>query len=85
MQALKSAERKTKQTLKEVQTTATINKARKTYWYASLCLCVYACVYRSVICMLVYVLVYWTQTFDVVTECYFLNNCCKLTEIKLLR
>jgi len=32
MQALKSAERKTKQTLKDVQTTATINKARKTYW-----------------------------------------------------
>lgn len=30
--ALKSAERKTKQTLKEVQTVASINKARKTYW-----------------------------------------------------
>ena len=30
--ALKSAERKTKQTLKDVQTVATINKARKTYW-----------------------------------------------------
>ena len=31
--ALKSAEKKTKQTLKEVQTIATINKARKTYWF----------------------------------------------------
>ena len=31
--ALKSAERKTKQTLKEAQTVATINKARKTYWF----------------------------------------------------
>ena len=30
--ALKSAERKTKQTLKEVKTVATIIKARKTYW-----------------------------------------------------
>ena len=30
--ALKSAEKKTKQTLKDVQTIATINKARKTYW-----------------------------------------------------
>lgn len=31
--ALKSAERKTKETLKEVATAATINKARKTYWF----------------------------------------------------
>eukprot|EP00794_Sanderia_malayensis_P020402 gene20402-22415_t len=31
--ALKSAERKTKQTLKEVATSAVINKARKTYWF----------------------------------------------------
>ncbi|KAJ8940304.1 hypothetical protein NQ314_010751 [Rhamnusium bicolor] len=31
--ALKSAERKTKQTLKEVQTITNINKARKTYWF----------------------------------------------------
>ncbi|GBP78961.1 Nuclear export mediator factor NEMF homolog [Eumeta japonica] len=31
--ALKSAERKTKQTLKEVQTISSINKARKTYWF----------------------------------------------------
>ena len=31
-QALKSAERKTKETLKEVATAASINKARKTYW-----------------------------------------------------
>ena len=30
--ALKSAEKKTKQTLKEVAVAATINKARKTYW-----------------------------------------------------
>ena len=30
--ALKSAEKKTKQTLKDVQTVATINKARRTYW-----------------------------------------------------
>lgn len=36
MQALKSAERKTKETLKEVATAATINKARKTYWYISI-------------------------------------------------
>lgn len=35
-QALKSAERKTKETLKEVATAATINKARKTYWYISI-------------------------------------------------
>lgn len=41
MQALKSAERKTKQTLKEAQTTATIIKARKTYWSVSICLSVY--------------------------------------------
>ncbi|XP_061172941.1 ribosome quality control complex subunit NEMF-like [Saccostrea echinata] len=31
--ALKSAERKTKETLKEVATAATINKTRKTYWF----------------------------------------------------
>lgn len=31
--ALKSAERKTKQTLKEVQAIHSINKARKTYWF----------------------------------------------------
>lgn len=31
-QALKSAERKTKETLKEVAMAATINKTRKTYW-----------------------------------------------------
>ncbi|XP_078313250.1 ribosome quality control complex subunit NEMF-like isoform X3 [Crassostrea virginica] len=31
--ALKSAEKKTKETLKEVATAATINKARKTYWF----------------------------------------------------
>ncbi|CAG5004313.1 unnamed protein product [Parnassius apollo] len=31
--ALKSAERKTKQTLKEVQTISSISKARKTYWF----------------------------------------------------
>lgn len=31
--ALKSAERKTKETLKEVATAASINKARKTYWF----------------------------------------------------
>nr|XP_023014500.1 nuclear export mediator factor NEMF homolog [Leptinotarsa decemlineata] len=31
--ALKSAERKTKQTLKEVQTITNINKVRKTYWF----------------------------------------------------
>ncbi|CAK1547486.1 unnamed protein product [Leptosia nina] len=31
--ALKSAERKTKQTLKEAQTISTISKARKTYWF----------------------------------------------------
>ncbi|KAF7397649.1 hypothetical protein HZH68_008871 [Vespula germanica] len=31
--ALKSAEKKTKQTLKEVQTIHSINKARKTYWF----------------------------------------------------
>uniref|UniRef100_A0A1B6D3Q3 NFACT RNA-binding domain-containing protein n=1 Tax=Clastoptera arizonana TaxID=38151 RepID=A0A1B6D3Q3_9HEMI len=31
--ALKSAERKTKQTLKEVQAITTINKARKVYWF----------------------------------------------------
>ncbi|CAH1163719.1 unnamed protein product [Phaedon cochleariae] len=31
--ALKSAERKTKQTLKEVQTITNINKARKVYWF----------------------------------------------------
>lgn len=31
--ALKSAEKKTKQTLKEVQTIHTINKLRKTYWF----------------------------------------------------
>ncbi|KAG5894542.1 hypothetical protein JTB14_026830 [Gonioctena quinquepunctata] len=31
--ALKSAERKTKQTLKEVQTITNINRARKTYWF----------------------------------------------------
>ena len=30
--AMKSAERKTKETLKEVAVAATINKARKTYW-----------------------------------------------------
>lgn len=32
-QALKSAERKTKETLKEVETTTRIKKARKTYWF----------------------------------------------------
>ncbi|XP_032232497.2 ribosome quality control complex subunit NEMF [Nematostella vectensis] len=32
-QALKSAQRKAKQTLKEVATTTSINKARKTYWF----------------------------------------------------
>ncbi|XP_014356001.2 nuclear export mediator factor NEMF homolog [Papilio machaon] len=31
--ALKSAEKKTKQTLKEVQTISSISKARKTYWF----------------------------------------------------
>ncbi|CAG9863169.1 unnamed protein product [Phyllotreta striolata] len=31
--ALKSAEKKTKQTLKEMQTITNINKARKTYWF----------------------------------------------------
>ena len=31
--ALKSAERKTKQTLKEVQISANINKARKIFWF----------------------------------------------------
>nr|CAD7450323.1 unnamed protein product [Timema bartmani] len=31
--ALKSAERKTKQTLKDVQTMSNINKARKVYWF----------------------------------------------------
>lgn len=31
--ALKSAEKKTMQTLKEVQTITTINKARKIYWF----------------------------------------------------
>lgn len=31
--AMKSAERKTKQTLKEVRMVATINKARKTFWF----------------------------------------------------
>jgi predicted ribosome quality control (RQC) complex YloA/Tae2 family protein len=31
--ALKSAEKKTKQTLKEVQTTTSIQKARKTFWF----------------------------------------------------
>lgn len=31
--ALKSAEKKTKQTLKEVQTITNINKARKVYWF----------------------------------------------------
>lgn len=31
--ALKSAEKKTKQTLKEVQTITSINKARKVYWF----------------------------------------------------
>lgn len=31
--ALKSAERKTKQTLKDVQTITNINKARKVYWF----------------------------------------------------
>ncbi|KAJ8308819.1 hypothetical protein KUTeg_013693 [Tegillarca granosa] len=31
--ALKSAEKKTKETLKEVATAASINKARKTYWF----------------------------------------------------
>ncbi|CAH2006739.1 unnamed protein product [Acanthoscelides obtectus] len=31
--ALKNAEKKTKQTLKEVQTITNINKARKTYWF----------------------------------------------------
>ena len=30
--ALKSAERQTKQTLKDVHIVASINKARKTYW-----------------------------------------------------
>ena len=33
IQALKSAERKTKETLKEVETTTRIKKARKTYWF----------------------------------------------------
>lgn len=33
LQALKSAERKTKETLKEVETTTRIKKARKTYWF----------------------------------------------------
>ncbi|XP_057671845.1 ribosome quality control complex subunit NEMF homolog [Diorhabda carinulata] len=33
IKALKSAEKKTKQTLKEVQTITNINKARKTYWF----------------------------------------------------
>jgi predicted ribosome quality control (RQC) complex YloA/Tae2 family protein len=31
--ALKSAEKKTKQTLKEVQTMTSINKARKVFWF----------------------------------------------------
>jgi predicted ribosome quality control (RQC) complex YloA/Tae2 family protein len=31
--ALKSAERKTKQTLKEVQTMTSISKARKVFWF----------------------------------------------------
>uniref|UniRef100_A0A3B4BJB3 NFACT RNA-binding domain-containing protein n=1 Tax=Periophthalmus magnuspinnatus TaxID=409849 RepID=A0A3B4BJB3_9GOBI len=31
--AMKSAERKTQQTLKEVQTVTTIQKARKVYWF----------------------------------------------------
>lgn len=31
--ALKNAERKTKQTLKEAQTISNISKARKTYWF----------------------------------------------------
>jgi predicted ribosome quality control (RQC) complex YloA/Tae2 family protein len=31
--ALKSAERKTKQALKEVQTTTSIQKARKVFWF----------------------------------------------------
>ena len=30
---MKSAERKTKETLKEVETTTRIKKARKTYWF----------------------------------------------------
>ena len=33
LKALKSAERKTKETLKEVETTTRIKKARKTYWF----------------------------------------------------
>lgn len=33
VKALKSAERKTLQTLKEVHTITNINKARKTYWF----------------------------------------------------
>uniref|UniRef100_A0A8B9GV30 NFACT RNA-binding domain-containing protein n=1 Tax=Astyanax mexicanus TaxID=7994 RepID=A0A8B9GV30_ASTMX len=33
IQAFKSAEKKTKQTLKEVQTVTTIQKARKVYWF----------------------------------------------------
>uniref|UniRef100_A0A8C9W4J7 Ribosome quality control complex subunit NEMF n=1 Tax=Scleropages formosus TaxID=113540 RepID=A0A8C9W4J7_SCLFO len=33
LQAFKSAEKKTKQTLKEVQTVVTIQKARKVYWF----------------------------------------------------
>lgn len=31
--AFKSAEKKTKQTLKDVATAASINKTRKTYWF----------------------------------------------------
>jgi len=31
--ALKSAEKKTKQTLKEVQTSTSIQKARKVFWF----------------------------------------------------
>lgn len=42
VQALKSAERKTVEMLKEVQVTATLNKARKNYWLGNLtCVAVY--------------------------------------------
>ncbi len=38
LEAFKSAEKKTKQTLKEVQTVTSIQKARKVFWY---CVCVW--------------------------------------------
>ncbi|XP_074642120.1 ribosome quality control complex subunit NEMF-like [Tubulanus polymorphus] len=38
--ALKSAERKTKETLKDVQTAISINKTRKTYWFEKFLWCI---------------------------------------------